>query len=125
MITLRSVLPPAVIVAVAWLAFGLYSLWRFPLRLPDVSFDAALVLLAVVGVAVGLAWPGAVRALAVGLAALVGSIVSWLLTIAIDPRPEGESMWFYYLIFVLAVIGAHTVGSALRQWFRGGRGLAT
>jgi len=122
---LRSVLPPALVIGVAWLAAGLYSLWRFPLSLPDVSPDAVLVLLVVVGVAVGLAWPGGVRAVAVGLAALVGSVGSWLMTIAIDPRPEGEDMWLYNLIFIAVVIGAHTIGSAVRQSFGRRLGLAT
>ncbi|MBA2300232.1 MAG: hypothetical protein H0W22_05605, partial [Chloroflexi bacterium] len=70
------------------------------------------------GVVVGVRWPGASRAVAVGIGAVLGNLAGWAITNWRDPRPDGENMWFWTFVFMSIPIAAHTVGTVVRDRIR-------
>lgn len=106
MTLLRSAARPALIVGGAWFLSALIS----------GSFDTLFLVLILLGLVVGVAWPGGARAVAVGIGAVAGNLAASLLTSAFDPRSLGGTFPFYSLAFLAIATSVHGIGTIAREF---------
>jgi hypothetical protein len=116
--TLRSVLPPALIIGLLWFAFYGQRYWMAALGLFDIPGEELFAAMFVVAAIVGLVWPGPSVSVAAGAAGLVGALTALVLTGEIESFAQrGFSVW--WLSFFAMPAAAHVLGTAARVAFEG------
>ena len=66
-------------------------------------------------IGIGVAWPGPLRGVAVGLAAVVGMTVGVAVSGNLDAWTSGETPWFAVLAYGSIATAGQTAGSAIRE----------
>jgi len=85
------------------------------LRLFDLPFlhsQAAAVIILGVAFMVGLQWPRRSTVVTAAVGTFAGFASAWVIVVSLDPRPEGENMLLYWVLFS-AIAAAVTLGGTL------------